>query len=109
MKKGTNKKKFFLINSDLFPGLEFLQANSSAATNKDELTPIGFDIVFPMMIQYADDLNLDLPLSQDFVDTMFQNRNAEIKRLLNYIILPLLNLNSELCNNLQKPEFGICC
>ncbi|KAI3468362.1 hypothetical protein Pfo_025025 [Paulownia fortunei] len=62
-------------------GLEFIRSNAwAAATDKDQLTPIGFHIVFPMMINYANELDLSLPFNQDLLDSMFRYRDSEIKR-----------------------------
>ncbi|KAL0330186.1 UNVERIFIED_CONTAM: Cis-abienol synthase, chloroplastic [Sesamum radiatum] len=61
-------------------GLEFLRSNAWAATDKHQISPIGFDIVFPMMINYANDLDLTLPFHQHLLDSMFSNRHSEIKR-----------------------------
>nr|UVC58054.1 KSL6 protein [Isodon rubescens] len=61
-------------------GVEFIRSSSSAATDKNQISPIGFDIVFPMMIQYANDLNLELLLNQDLVNILFQNREAQLTR-----------------------------
>nr|UXG91345.1 (+)-kaurene synthase [Callicarpa americana] len=61
-------------------GLEFIRSSAWATTDKDNLTPIGFDIVFPMMINYANELDLTLPFNQDLVDFMFRNRASELKR-----------------------------
>lgn len=66
----------------LFLGLEFIRSSAWAATDKDNLTPIGFDIVFPMMVNYANELDLTLPFNQDLVDFMFRNRASELKRLV---------------------------
>ncbi|KAG8375406.1 hypothetical protein BUALT_Bualt10G0096800 [Buddleja alternifolia] len=61
-------------------GIEFIKSNAWAANDKDQFSPIGFDIVFPMMISYAIELDLTLPLDQDLVDSMFRHRDTEIKR-----------------------------
>nr|UVC58051.1 KSL9 protein [Isodon rubescens] len=68
-------------------GLEFIRSSVSAATDKDQISPIGFDIVFPMMIQYANDLNLELPLNPDLVHILFRNREAQltINKNLEYV------------------------
>ncbi|KAI3468365.1 hypothetical protein Pfo_025028 [Paulownia fortunei] len=70
-------------------GLEFIRSNAWAATDKEQLTPIGFDIVFPMMIKHANELDLTLPVTQDLLDSMFGNRDSEIKRLVLPTIYPV--------------------
>nr|UVC58052.1 KSL8 protein [Isodon rubescens] len=61
-------------------GVEFIRSSALAATDKNQISPIGFDIIFPMMIQYANDLNLELPLNQDLVHILFRNREAQLPR-----------------------------
>nr|UVC58053.1 KSL7 protein [Isodon rubescens] len=61
-------------------GVEFIRSSALAATDKNQISPIGFDIIFPMMIQYANDLNLELPLNQDLLHILFRNREAQLPR-----------------------------
>nr|QXT24226.1 IlKSL2 [Isodon lophanthoides var. gerardianus] len=65
-------------------GVEFIRSSASAATDKDQITPIGFEIIFPMMIKYASDLNLELPINQDLVHILFRNRDTQLTRNTNF-------------------------
>ncbi|KAL2489905.1 Ent-kaur-16-ene synthase [Forsythia ovata] len=57
-------------------GLEFIGSNLWAANNKDQFSPIGFDISFPSMINYAKNFELVLPLDP----AMYLNKDMEIQR-----------------------------
>ncbi|KAM7466016.1 hypothetical protein LguiB_013578 [Lonicera macranthoides] len=61
-------------------GLEFIGSNRSAVDDKNQISPLGFNIVFPGMISYAQDLGLNLPLDTAFLDRMHYNRDMQIQR-----------------------------
>ncbi|KAM7466015.1 hypothetical protein LguiB_013577 [Lonicera macranthoides] len=61
-------------------GLEFIGSNRSAVDDKNQISPLGFDIVFPGLISYAQDLGLNLPLDTAFLDQMHYNRDTQIQR-----------------------------
>ncbi|CAL1384705.1 unnamed protein product [Linum trigynum] len=59
-------------------GLQFLDCNSASLTDQKQHVPIGFDIIFPGMIDYAKDLGLNLPFKSTDVDAMLTKRNVEL-------------------------------
>ncbi|KAL3512624.1 hypothetical protein ACH5RR_025341 [Cinchona calisaya] len=61
-------------------GLEFVGSHVFATTCKDQLCPIGFDIVFPSMMNEAIKLGLNLPFDQVMVDHMSSTRKSVIER-----------------------------
>ncbi|KAM7461961.1 hypothetical protein LguiA_030082 [Lonicera macranthoides] len=61
-------------------GLDFIGSNRSALDDKNQISPLGFDIVFPGMISYAQELGLNLPLDTAFLDRMHYNRDMQIQR-----------------------------
>ncbi|KAF5174994.1 Transposon protein, putative, CACTA, En/Spm sub-class [Thalictrum thalictroides] len=48
--------------------------------DKKQLSPMGFNIIFPSMVENAKDLGLKLPLSPNSVDKLRKNRNLELER-----------------------------
>ncbi|KAG8375380.1 hypothetical protein BUALT_Bualt10G0094000 [Buddleja alternifolia] len=76
-------RKWNLGQHQVQKGLEFIRSNAWAANDKDQFSPIGFDIVFPMMINYAKELDLTLPLNHDLVDSMLRHRDTEIRKSQN--------------------------
>ncbi|CAK9185449.1 unnamed protein product [Ilex paraguariensis] len=60
-------------------GLDFIRSNSWSANDKNQYSPMGFNVIFPGMIKYAKDLELNLPLDSTFVDTMHHKQDLEIK------------------------------
>ncbi|XP_050234951.1 ent-kaur-16-ene synthase, chloroplastic-like isoform X2 [Mercurialis annua] len=61
-------------------GLEFIEANYWAATDERQLTPIGFNIIFPAMIELAMEYGLEVPFHLELLDLLLQNRENEIAR-----------------------------
>ncbi|KAL7114983.1 hypothetical protein ACP275_04G155300 [Erythranthe tilingii] len=72
-------RKWNVGHQQLHKGLEFIRANIWAASDKDQLSPIGFAAIFPMMVNYANELRLTLPFNQDLLDSTFRIRHSEIK------------------------------
>ncbi|KAM7250597.1 hypothetical protein ACFE04_022480 [Oxalis oulophora] len=62
-------------------GLEYLKSNFASVYDDKQYTPIGFDILFPGLIEYAGHLDLNLPLrSADKID-MLHRRYSELNRI----------------------------
>nr|AKO82513.1 ent-kaurene synthase [Champereia manillana var. longistaminea] len=61
-------------------GLRFIELNFASANAENQHSPIGFDIIFPGMIEYARDLNLNVPLRSVDVNAMLYKRDLELKR-----------------------------
>ncbi|KAL6661768.1 hypothetical protein ACP70R_001152 [Stipagrostis hirtigluma subsp. patula] len=62
-------------------GLCFIQRNSSPITDDNCDVPVGFNIIFPGMLELGVDMGLELPLSHADVDAMCRLRDTELKRL----------------------------
>ncbi|KAG7955138.1 hypothetical protein I3843_11G055600 [Carya illinoinensis] len=61
-------------------GLYFIESNIAAATDDKQFSPIGFDIIFPAMIDYAKNLDLNIPLKAMNLDALVHKRELELKR-----------------------------
>ncbi|XP_050212111.1 ent-kaurene synthase TSP4, chloroplastic-like [Mercurialis annua] len=64
-------------------GLEFIDSNISAAMDKRQLCPVGFDLIFPSMIESGRDMGLNLGSNQSLVEAMLLNRDLETESLKN--------------------------
>ncbi|KAK1575940.1 hypothetical protein Q3G72_009632 [Acer saccharum] len=73
-------KRWSVGEEQMNKGIQFIESNITSIIDKKQHTPIGFDIIFPGMIEYAKDLNLNLPLRSNDVDTMLQRRQSELRR-----------------------------
>lgn len=63
-----------------FVGLEYIETNSGSITDEKQLSTVGFDIIFPGMVELAEELGLKVPLKPDIADVLFQKRILELKR-----------------------------
>lgn len=85
-----------------FPvGIEFMEANWRAATDdENEVSPIGFNIIFPGMIEYAKELDLTLPLPPSSLNALLRIRapDSEIMRLITSSIFSHSILNKTFIN-----------
>ncbi|XP_017639059.1 ent-kaurene synthase, chloroplastic isoform X1 [Gossypium arboreum] len=61
-------------------GLRFIESHFGSASDESQLTPIGFDIIFSGMVEYAKDLNLNLPLRSTDIDALFHKRDLQLRR-----------------------------
>ncbi|KAK6158761.1 hypothetical protein DH2020_006075 [Rehmannia glutinosa] len=61
-------------------GLEFIASNGWVATHNDQFSPVGFNVIFPAMVNYAKELDLTLPLSHTLVDSLLRIRDSEIRK-----------------------------
>ncbi|KAI9160226.1 hypothetical protein LWI28_006333 [Acer negundo] len=73
-------KRWCVGEDQMNKGIQFIESNFASIIDEKQHTPIGFDIIFPGMIEYAKDLNLNLPLRSNDVDTMLQRRQSELRR-----------------------------
>ncbi|KAL7150087.1 hypothetical protein ABFS83_05G084900 [Erythranthe nasuta] len=80
-------RKWNVAHKQIHKGLEFIRKNSWAAIDKDQISPIGFNIIFPSMITYANETELTLPFDQHLIDSMFQIHDSQIKCERNYMKL----------------------
>ncbi|KAK2967945.1 hypothetical protein RJ640_026372 [Escallonia rubra] len=60
-------------------GLDFISSNHFYVNDKQQPSPIGFDIVFPGMVSKAIELGLNLPLDTALVDIMLSNAEHKVK------------------------------
>ncbi|KAM2009837.1 hypothetical protein ACFX16_004557 [Malus domestica] len=61
-------------------GLHFIESNVASATDEEQQSPVGFNILFPAMIEYARNLKMNLPLGAPTLDALFHRRDFELKR-----------------------------
>ncbi|KAJ9169194.1 hypothetical protein P3X46_020654 [Hevea brasiliensis] len=63
-------------------GLDFIGSNKWAATDSKQKCPIGFDVIFPGMIERAQHMGLALPINTYSLDAMLNKRDLEIQSAL---------------------------
>nr|XP_043638080.1 ent-kaurene synthase 2, chloroplastic-like [Erigeron canadensis] len=61
-------------------GLYFIESNCDSATNMNQPSPFGFEIIFPHMLRCAKDLNINLPFKEIDLSLMLNRRELELRR-----------------------------
>ncbi|PQQ15348.1 ent-kaur-16-ene synthase chloroplastic-like [Prunus yedoensis var. nudiflora] len=61
-------------------GLRFIESNLASATDEEQRSPVGFNIIFPAMIASAMNFDMYLPLGAPTLDALFHRRDFELKR-----------------------------
>ena len=65
----------------IIAGLSFIESNFSRIVDEQLHSPIGFDIIFPGMLEYALNIGLEIPIDQSDINNMLCKRDAELQRL----------------------------
>ncbi|CAN6553753.1 unnamed protein product [Malus baccata var. baccata] len=61
-------------------GLHFIESNLASAADEEQQSPVGFNILFPAMIESATNLKMNLPFGAPTLDALFHRRDFELKR-----------------------------
>uniref|UniRef100_A0A6N2LUG6 ent-kaurene synthase n=1 Tax=Salix viminalis TaxID=40686 RepID=A0A6N2LUG6_SALVM len=72
-------KRWGVGEEQINKGLRFIELNSDSVMDNEQHRPIGFDIIFPGMIEYARDLDLNLPLKPTDINSMLHRRDLELR------------------------------
>ncbi|GLJ38365.1 hypothetical protein SUGI_0781320 [Cryptomeria japonica] len=63
-------------------GLRFLEASIKKINTQDDVySPIGFEIVFPALMEDAKVMNLDLPYDSDLLHKIYNEKALKLKRI----------------------------
>ncbi|KAJ0042979.1 hypothetical protein Pint_18082 [Pistacia integerrima] len=73
-------KRWGIGEEEMNKGIQFIESNFASINDEKQHTPVGFDIIFPGMIECAKDLNLNLPLRTTDIDSMLHRRQSELRR-----------------------------
>ncbi|XP_051125271.1 ent-kaurene synthase TSP4, chloroplastic isoform X1 [Andrographis paniculata] len=61
-------------------GLHYLESNFASAMEKNQFSPLGFDIIFPTMVEYARDMFLNLNLEPTTLNALIYKRSLQLER-----------------------------
>nr|ALJ30097.1 kaurene synthase-like protein [Stevia rebaudiana] len=73
-------KKWNVGEYQINKGLSFIESNLASASDENEPSPVGFDIIFPHMLEHAKDLSIKLPLEEKDLRLFLHKRELELKR-----------------------------
>ncbi|KAI3877787.1 hypothetical protein MKW92_008406 [Papaver armeniacum] len=74
-------KKWDVGEEHVNKGLQYIGSKFSLVNDKNQHAPIGFDIIFPSMIERAQILGLNLPLSTSAIDALLHKKYLEFRRV----------------------------
>ncbi|WOL00826.1 hypothetical protein Cni_G09539 [Canna indica] len=60
--------------------LEYIESKSSHLMDEQLWSPIGYDIIFPGMLEHATSLSIKNPLDQSKIDSMLWKRDAKLRK-----------------------------
>ncbi|XP_076946242.1 ent-kaurene synthase 2, chloroplastic-like [Bidens hawaiensis] len=73
-------KRWNVGEEQINKGLGFIESNFASVKDKSQQSPLGFDIIFPGMIEYAKSLNINLLSNQTDFCLMLHERELELTR-----------------------------
>ncbi|KAM5586881.1 ent-kaur-16-ene synthase, chloroplastic-like [Rosa sericea] len=73
-------KQWSVGEKQINKGMHFIESNLASATDEEQPSPVGFDIIFPAMIESAMSLNMNLPQGGSTLKALFHRRDFELKR-----------------------------
>ncbi|XP_076950310.1 ent-kaurene synthase 2, chloroplastic-like [Bidens hawaiensis] len=73
-------KRWNVGEDQINKGLGFIESNFASVNDKSQQSPLGFDIIFPGMLEYAKTLNINLLSNQTDFSLMLHERELELKR-----------------------------
>ncbi|KAK4491864.1 hypothetical protein RD792_002643 [Penstemon davidsonii] len=73
-------KKWGVGEEQITRGKQFIELNFGSATEDHQFSPVGFEVIFPSMLEYARDLSLDLNLEPTIFNNFIRTKNLELKR-----------------------------
>ncbi|KAK9051395.1 hypothetical protein SSX86_028022 [Deinandra increscens subsp. villosa] len=73
-------KRWNVGEDQINKGLCFIESNLASATDRSQPSPIGFDIIFPGMLEYAKHLNINLFSKLKDFSLLLHERELEQKR-----------------------------
>ncbi|KAK7243760.1 hypothetical protein RIF29_38571 [Crotalaria pallida] len=73
-------KRWGIGDDQINRGLQFIESNIASINDEKQHPPIGFNILFPSLIEYAQILGINLPLGATSLEAMIQKKDIELQR-----------------------------
>ncbi|KAL4200955.1 hypothetical protein AMTRI_Chr02g213720 [Amborella trichopoda] len=74
-------KKWNIGEDHINRGLDFIGSSTKFADDENQLSPIGFDVIFGGLLGNAIELGLNLPFSAHFIEARLLKHSSEIRRI----------------------------
>lgn len=69
-------------------GLEFIGRNVSTVMDEQIVSPVGFNLIFPGMLNHAIKMGLEFPVRETDISGILQLREMELTRCVTKKMLP---------------------
>ncbi|XP_019455520.1 PREDICTED: ent-kaur-16-ene synthase, chloroplastic isoform X2 [Lupinus angustifolius] len=73
-------KRWGIGEDQIDRGLLFIESNITSINDEKQHLPIGFDILFPSLVEYAQDLGINLPLGATSLEAIIRKKEIELQR-----------------------------
>ncbi|PIA50819.1 hypothetical protein AQUCO_01200228v1 [Aquilegia coerulea] len=73
-------KKWNIGEEHVNKGLHFISSTFASAIDEKQHNPIGFDIIFPGMIQNAQEMGINIHLDPSYLNPLLRGRDLELNR-----------------------------
>ena len=67
-------------------GVRFIELNFALASEECQFSPVGFDIIFPGMLDHARDLSLGFQLEPKLLNDLIHKRDMELGRYISAML-----------------------
>ncbi|GAB4852982.1 hypothetical protein Ancab_017171 [Ancistrocladus abbreviatus] len=74
-------KRWNVGEEQMTKGLDYIMSNFSSVMDETQHSPVGFDIIFPSMIDYAIKMDINLHLAQEDFEAILQKKDLELQRV----------------------------
>ncbi|KAK7271353.1 hypothetical protein RJT34_27171 [Clitoria ternatea] len=73
-------KQWSVGEDQINKGLQFIESNITSINDEKQQLPIGFDILFPSLVDHAQILGINLPIGDISLEAMIQKKEVELQR-----------------------------
>ncbi|MED6113876.1 hypothetical protein PIB30_074926 [Stylosanthes scabra] len=73
-------KKWGIGEDQINKGLQFINSNIASIQDEKQQPPIGFDLLFPSLIEYGQNLGINFPISATSLEAIIHKRDTELRR-----------------------------
>ncbi|MED6123317.1 hypothetical protein PIB30_047971 [Stylosanthes scabra] len=73
-------KKWGVGEDQINKGLQFIDSNIASIEDDKHQRPTGFDLLFPSLIEYAQNLGINFPISATSLEAIIRRRDIELTR-----------------------------
>ncbi|KAL9272006.1 Ent-kaurene synthase 5, chloroplastic-like protein [Drosera capensis] len=74
-------KRWLVGEDQMTKGLDFIRSNFASAMDEEQHSPVGFDVIFPTMIDHAINLDVNFHFPKEDVEAILRKKDFELERI----------------------------